>query len=210
VEQSPSWEANSNSSSYIPCLLWKWKVYCRVHKNPPLVPILSQLNPVGVFASCYLTSIIMNLGLSLPSGRFPSGFPNKILHLAPVGATIPTHLILIDTNRGNRGKNWSTWIYNEYLLVVFPHVIPVRLMQTVSRIKLIMCILVHLILSHSLCVAVQANLANSIYSRVTKWRAHLQLHHSLSLQWQCSVNCKPADCWVECGVRWGGRGMTHS
>jgi hypothetical protein len=47
MEQSPSWEANSHSDSQeIPCLMWGLKVYYPVLKSPPLVPILSQINPI--------------------------------------------------------------------------------------------------------------------------------------------------------------------
>ena len=55
MEQSPSWEANWLSASQeIPHILWNPKVHYHIHKCPPPVPILSQLDPVHASASHFL------------------------------------------------------------------------------------------------------------------------------------------------------------
>jgi hypothetical protein len=83
MELGPFWEAvNCAATQELPSILWNPKVHYRVHKSPPLVLILSQIDPIHTIPS-YLSKIHFNIvrppTSCLPSGLFPSGIPTNII-----------------------------------------------------------------------------------------------------------------------------------
>jgi hypothetical protein len=104
MEQSSSWEANRFSANQgIPSILWISKVHFRLHKFPPLVPILSQINPVhGPHPTSWRPILILSshLSLGLPSAPFPSGSPPKPVSTSSLPPTCyiprPFHSFLFD------------------------------------------------------------------------------------------------------------------
>jgi hypothetical protein len=54
VGSSPSWAADSRLAGQTVRLLWSHKVHYLVHKILPLVPFLSQLNPIHVLILYFL------------------------------------------------------------------------------------------------------------------------------------------------------------
>ena len=116
--QSPSWAANWFAASQeIPRISRNPKVHYRSHKRPPPLSILGQPNPVHIPTSHLLQihpNIIHHLRLGLPSGLFPSGFPNKTLYTPlspPIRATCPAHLILLHfITRTILGEQYKSFI----------------------------------------------------------------------------------------------------
>jgi hypothetical protein len=91
MDQSPSWESNNYTANQeISRLLLNPNVHYRVHNTPPLVPVLSRMNPIHTFHPFSLRSTLIlhpHLYLGLPSGRLPSVFRTKVIpvcHLSHV------------------------------------------------------------------------------------------------------------------------------
>jgi hypothetical protein len=84
TELRRSWEAaNCAATQEIPKISRNPRVHYRDHKSPPLVPILSQINPIHSIPS-YFSKINFNTAQPptswFPSGLVPSDFPTNILY----------------------------------------------------------------------------------------------------------------------------------
>jgi hypothetical protein len=143
TEKRFSWEATWSSASHeIPRSLWNPKVYCRVHKSPPPVLILSQTYPFHtlpsyLFKAHFNIRPILRIRLNLPSGLFPSALqvstskplthffhPPCVLHACPSHPPGFQH----PKNTRHRAHSWSSsfavFFIRLLLLLLWPKHLP--------------------------------------------------------------------------------------
>jgi hypothetical protein len=99
MKLSPSWEAAYCAATQeLPNILWNPKVHYHVHKSSPLVPILSQIDPVHTTSS-YRSKIHFNI--VRPPTSWSSSFLTKILYaflFFSIRATCPVQLFNTSVN----------------------------------------------------------------------------------------------------------------
>jgi hypothetical protein len=87
MELNPSWEVNSCSATQkVPSILWNRKFYHHIHKSPPLVSVLSQINPVYNRPFSFLE---INFNNILSSGsRLSAGIkrPERVADYSPAAS----------------------------------------------------------------------------------------------------------------------------
>jgi hypothetical protein len=93
-----SWQANIRPATQeIPNIVCNPKLHYCVHKSPPLIPILSQINPVHTTTS-YLSKLHFNIVLVFQTVSFLLAFPPKpcihcssppcMLHAMPIESSL--------------------------------------------------------------------------------------------------------------------------
>jgi hypothetical protein len=140
TELSPSWgTANCAATQNLPSILWNPKVQYRVHKSPPLFPILSHINPIHTIPS-YLRSILIlstHLRLGLPSGLFPFGFPTNILCIPILPHSwympSPSHPSWIDHSSYTWSTSYEAPHYAAFSNLLLLHPSLVQIFSSTSR-----------------------------------------------------------------------------
>jgi len=125
--QKPSWEANSLlASEETPRLLWNPKVHCLIHKSPPLIPVLSQIDPAHTLTSSFFKihfNIILSSTPRSPKWSHPFRFSvwtfvgiflslSCVLHILSITSSVVIILYIWWLKGKNLLSVWPTNYYN--------------------------------------------------------------------------------------------------
>ena len=130
MEQSNSWETNSFSASQeVPLILSNPKVHYCIHKCPPTVPILTQINPVHAPTSHFPNiqlNMFSHIRLGLPGGfflRFPHhnlACNSPLHHTCYIPRLSYSSLFITREILGGEYESLSSSLYI-FAIVLLPH-----------------------------------------------------------------------------------------